>query len=131
MPASNCFHSSKTFVPDDQEIVARRGLAILGGVDLFVGAIDAHAQDAHQHATTVGNFLKRRSPAIPHALGAQMVGRWPDGAPLVKYPDGPEQFASVGSSINDFRYQRDDPFGRRCPIGAHIRRANPREGRGR
>ena len=73
------------------------------------------------------NFLKRRSPAIPHALGAQMVGRWPDGAPLVKYPDGPEQFASVGSSINDFRYQRDDPFGRRCPIGAHIRRANPRD----
>lgn len=68
-------------------------------------------------------------------LGAQFVGRWPDGAPLVRYPNGPQAQIRFGSdplsppapTINDFRYQRDDPLGRRCPIGAHIRRSNPRD----
>ena len=30
-------------------------------------------------------------------------------------------------AVNDFRYA-DDPRGHRCPIGAHIRRTNPRDG---
>jgi Dyp-type peroxidase family len=30
--------------------------------------------------------------------------------------------------INDFAYAQDDPQGLRCPLGAHIRRANPRDG---
>jgi Dyp-type peroxidase family len=59
-------------------------------------------------------------------LAAQIVGRWRDGTPLMLSPDGrpvpPER-------MNDFRYG-DDPDGRRCPIGAHIRRANPRDGLG-
>jgi Dyp-type peroxidase family len=74
------------------------------------------------------DFLKRNQvDEHAEALGAQMVGRWPDGAPLVLFPNGPEESRSPGQTINDFRYQRDDPLGRRCPIGAHIRRANPRD----
>ena len=71
------------------------------------------------------SFLKRHQQESQPPLGPQMVGRWPDGSPLVKFPEGPEH--GPGRGINDFRYQRDDPFGRRCPIGAHIRRANPRD----
>jgi Dyp-type peroxidase family len=74
------------------------------------------------------DFLKRSQGGRPAAdLGAQMVGRWKDGAPLVLFPNGPEESHSPGQTINDFRYQRDDPLGQRCPIGAHIRRANPRD----
>lgn len=57
-------------------------------------------------------------------LAARMVGRWPDGAPLVLSPE----FDDPGLSLaNDFTYQHRDPFGLRCPIGAHLRRAHPRD----
>jgi Dyp-type peroxidase family len=55
-----------------------------------------------------------------------MVGRWPSGAPLVKAPD---HDAPALADDNDFAY-RDDPGGLACPIGAHIRRANPRDSLG-
>jgi Dyp-type peroxidase family len=58
------------------------------------------------------------------ALGAKMVGRWPGGAPLVSSPerDDPTQ-----SGDNAFTYYDRDPGGTGCPLGAHIRRANPRD----
>ena len=31
------------------------------------------------------------------------------------------------SGANDFAYHASDPFGDRCPVGAHVRRANPRD----
>jgi Dyp-type peroxidase family len=73
------------------------------------------------------SFIKRHQQGSQAPLGPQMVGRWPDGSSLVQFPDGPEKLGPHHRGINDFRYQRDDPFGRRCPIGAHIRRANPRD----
>jgi Dyp-type peroxidase family len=60
------------------------------------------------------------------ALAAKMVGRWPSGAPLVKAPD---HDAPALAEDNDFAY-RDDPRGLACPIGAHVRRANPRDSLG-
>jgi Dyp-type peroxidase family len=57
-------------------------------------------------------------------LAAKMVGRWPGGAPLVMAPD--EDVRDLADA-NDFRYAAADPDGRRCPHGAHIRRANPRD----
>jgi Dyp-type peroxidase family len=57
------------------------------------------------------------------ALAAKMVGRWPSGAPLIDAPDKDEP--SLGDD-NGFVY-RGDPLGLVCPIGAHIRRANPRD----
>lgn len=77
------------------------------------------------------NFMARHDRSgVESGLAAQMVGRWPDGSPLVQSPDGPEHVpgGSGGKkTINDFRYQADDPTGARCPIGAHIRRSNPRD----
>jgi Dyp-type peroxidase family len=81
------------------------------------------------------NFLRKSAPdlAASQLLAAQMFGRWPDGTPLIQSPGGPNQGNPRDSSrpVNDFLYQRDDPGGRRCPIGAHIRRANPRDTGGR
>ena len=57
-------------------------------------------------------------------IAAKMVGRWPSGAPLVLSPktDNPDL-----SDTNNFQYMTTDADGLSCPIGAHIRRANPRD----
>ena len=47
-------------------------------------------------------------------LAAAMVGRTKNGDPLV-----------APGEVNNFTYQ-SDPQGLQCPLGAHIRRANPR-----
>jgi Dyp-type peroxidase family len=57
-------------------------------------------------------------------LAAKMVGRWPSGAPLVMAPD--QDDPALGDD-NDFGYYEVDADGRRCPLGAHIRRAHPRD----
>ena len=60
-------------------------------------------------------------------LAAAMVGRKRDGEPLAA-PDGESVAPGAArprSKLNDFTYQAD-PRGARCPLGAHIRRANPR-----
>jgi Dyp-type peroxidase family len=63
-------------------------------------------------------------------LEAKVVGRWHDGTPLVTSPDGPAAERDPNEPPeNDFKYE-DDPDGRRCPIGSHIRRSNPRDGLG-
>lgn len=58
------------------------------------------------------------------ALGSKMVGRWPGGAPLVLSPkhDDPHR-----ATANAFTFAKPDPVGLACPIGSHIRRANPRD----
>jgi Dyp-type peroxidase family len=63
-------------------------------------------------------------PAARAALAARMVGRWPSGAPLVEAPDR-DDFSKAED--NEFGYHASDPNGVRCPIGAHVRRANPRD----
>jgi deferrochelatase/peroxidase EfeB len=58
-------------------------------------------------------------------LAAAMVGRKKSGEPLVSSAAGACTDRTDRSALNDFTFQ-SDPRGERCPIGAHIRRANPR-----
>jgi Dyp-type peroxidase family len=61
-------------------------------------------------------------------VAAKMVGRWRSGAPLVLAPDADDPALGVDlARNNDFAYGPTDAFGLRCPRGAHIRRANPRD----
>ncbi len=60
----------------------------------------------------------------PLALASKMVGRWPDGSPLTKCPMAPNEGLST---FDNFGYAKEDFDGMRCPIGAHIRRSNPRD----
>ena len=65
-------------------------------------------------------------------VAAKMVGRWPDGSPLVTSPDRPDPGLSLERNdprLNSFGYG-SDPEGVRCPLGAHIRRVNPRDSLG-
>lgn len=57
-------------------------------------------------------------------LAARLVGRWPNGVPLVEAPDSERP---GGASSSDFGFREQDPEGLRCPFGAHVRRANPRD----
>ena len=63
-------------------------------------------------------------------LAARMFGRWKSGAPLERAPlrDDPALGADPNRN-NDFAYA-DDPFQRKCPYAAHIRKAYPRDDTG-
>lgn len=58
---------------------------------------------------------------------AKIVGRWKSGAPLTKYPNSNPHEESEKNNENDFEYHEQDQKGFGCPIGAHIRRTNPRD----
>ena len=78
-----------------------------------------------QYIETAANAACARGEVVePDQVAAKMIGRWKSGAALVSSPD-----ADPGSAdTNDFGYHDDDPDGLRCPLGAHVRRANPRDG---
>src|SRR5581483_7005224 len=56
---SDGLYLPESFVANDKELVARRRSTIFGGIDFFVGAVYAYAQDLHQHSTTVRNLIER------------------------------------------------------------------------
>lgn len=62
----------------------------------------------------------------PEEVAAKLCGRWRDGTPLVLAPTR-DDAATFAGDLNAFGYRDTDPDGRRCPIGAHIRRTNPRD----
>lgn len=65
------------------------------------------------------DFLERNGPDEGR-LAAKLVGRWPDGTPTAVSPD---RDGGDPNAAFDFA---DDPFGMKCPVGGHVRRANPR-----
>ena len=60
---------------------------------------------------------------------AKMVGRWQDGRSLAvsDRPEPADRRELDPHRINDFRYGTEVGF---CPLGAHVRRANPRDALG-
>ncbi len=66
----------------------------------------------------------------PIEVASKMVGRWPSGKPLVRWPDKDPEPERV-SNDDAFGYfeagSDNDRYGGRCPFGAHIRRSNPRD----
>jgi deferrochelatase/peroxidase EfeB len=61
-------------------------------------------------------------------IAAKLMGRWRSGAPLVLAPtaDDPELGKDMQRN-NAFDYGKMDPVGYACPMGAHVRRMNPRD----
>ncbi len=59
-------------------------------------------------------------------LAAKLVGRWRNGTPLELSPDTDSPNPAIGlDTINQYDYTAD-LRGNRCPVGAHMRRNNPR-----
>ena len=67
-------------------------------------------------------------PVQAERLASLFVGRTPAGEPLVPMRQRPIQ--GIGSGADEARQNQftfeSDPLGARCPFGAHVRRANPR-----
>jgi deferrochelatase/peroxidase EfeB len=73
------------------------------------------------------------------AVAAKLMGRWRNGVPLTLSPGTPEPDPRIaGDRLNEFDYAPEEPghpnfyddgLGLRCPVGAHIRRLNPRGAR--
>ena len=78
------------------------------------------------------DFLQSNEDKIdPELLAAKMCGRWRNGVPLALSPDTDSPAGGISPErLNDFEYVNTDgsgdPKGTRCPVGAHIRRVNPR-----
>jgi Dyp-type peroxidase family len=98
--------------------------ALLGRNGTFVSFRKLHSKVAAFRRFLSANATSAMSAQL---LAAKMVGRWPSGAPLMLAPeqDAPELGSDL-QQMNNFTYAQD-PKGLRCPIGAHIRRMNPRD----
>jgi len=73
------------------------------------------------------NFVQQNAGPQSHEmirLASKFIGRWPSGTPLSLSPtyDNP-----AFSETDEFSFMANDPDGYRCPVGSHIRRANPRD----
>ena len=60
-------------------------------------------------------------------LAAKIVGRWPSGAPLALAPDRDDPGLGADPKRNNAFMFGDDPRGLKSPLGAHVRRMNPRD----
>ncbi len=77
------------------------------------------------------NFLQSNKDKIdPELLAAKVCGRWRNGVPLALSPDTDKPTGLTPEQMNNFEYVNadgsGDPKGLRCPVGAHMRRINPR-----
>ncbi|WP_369255269.1 Dyp-type peroxidase [Geodermatophilus amargosae] len=87
-------------------------------------------QDVRLFRTVLAEAARRTG--LPEELvAAKVMGRWRDGTPLATQPvrSDPNGLDDVACDQpgNDFRYLPDDRDGYRCPLGAHVRRVNPRD----
>ena len=83
-----------------------------------------------EHVGKFREFLRQHGDSAEEQelIAAKLMGRWRSGAPLVLAPekDDPALGADMQRN-NDFAYKEMDPHGYAVPIGAHIRRMNPRD----
>lgn len=125
--------SSRTDTPPN---TIRAGEFILGypnEYDQFIDAPDWARNGTYlvfrhlnQDVRAFWQFLQSISQSAEERdwLAAKLVGRWPSGAPVTLTPDTDDPLLSAA---NDFTYHFNDADGLRCPVGAHIRRAHPRD----
>jgi Dyp-type peroxidase family len=102
-----------------------------------------------QHTDEFWRFVAKTSQALSkkypkeapdkQRLASLLIGRWPSGTPLVRSPS--TDTGITGAGLNYFSYaikqapplptdsasNAADPAGLLCPVGAHIRKVNPRD----
>lgn len=111
----------------DQRDLGRNGtFVVVRQLEQDVAGLQAWLADAAAQVERDGqNVWHLPQQGLRKLLAAKMVGRWQDGSSLVRHPHAPAK--PPESADNDFQFSREDPQGLRCPLGAHMRRANPRD----
>jgi Dyp-type peroxidase family len=120
----------------------RLGEFLLGHVDedeVTAGGEDSHGvlrngtfmvwRKLEQRVTAMSDFFEQAAHGDGERrrwLEAKVIGRWRDGTSLIDAPYAqPPARVPDGRPGNEFDYG-SDASGSRCPLGAHVRRANPR-----
>lgn len=83
----------------------------------------------HQHVAAFREQLAHSAKLYPggeELLAAKIVGRWRDGTPVALSPERPDRSIATDEGRNNAFSYSDDADGLLCPVGAHVRRANPR-----
>jgi Dyp-type peroxidase family len=83
-----------------------------------------------EHVGAFREFLRQHgnTTAKREWVAAKLMGRWRSGAPLALAPETDDpSLAADPQRNNNFNYGKTDPFGYATPLGAHIRRMNPRD----
>jgi Dyp-type peroxidase family len=83
-----------------------------------------------EHVGRFRSFLQEHAstPEEQELVAAKLMGRWRSGAPLVLAPERDDPALGADRQRNnDFSYREQDPHGYAVPLGAHIRRMNPRD----
>jgi Dyp-type peroxidase family len=100
-------------------------------IEQFVGRFNAHIATCVEELAAKPWVRDLPVNARADGVKAKIVGRWPDGTPLVLSPRAPQPLiADSAQRANNFLYWDLPPYDRnggRCPLGAHIRRSNPRD----
>jgi Dyp-type peroxidase family len=98
------------------DVLGRNGTFV--GLRKYQSRVGTFNRFLHEHA---------RTEQERELLAAKLVGRWRSGAPLTLAPthDDPALGADPLRN-NDFTYA-GDPHGSQVPLGAHMRRMNPRD----
>ncbi|HXM59854.1 MAG TPA: Dyp-type peroxidase [Terriglobales bacterium] len=84
----------------------------------------------HQNVATFRTFLEQKGQLYPggkEKLASKFIGRWRDGTPVEISPDRPDPALVADNDRNTNFTYGNDLTGLRCPVGAHIRRGNPRD----
>ena len=84
----------------------------------------------HQDVAAFRSQLAKGATLYPggeELLAAKIVGRWRDGTPIDLSPERPDAAIVADAARNNAFSYASDSDGLRCPAGAHVRRANPRD----
>jgi porphyrinogen peroxidase len=113
-----------TYCPDVKHWTQSGRAAHLGGLFTLNGSYLAVRQ-IQQDVAAFKAFEEAFPPLGGPTISEKMMGRSKNGLPL-SWNGDPN--AKVSDSEADaFRYRVEDVNGLRCPVGAHIRRVNPRD----
>jgi deferrochelatase/peroxidase EfeB len=110
--------SENYFVPEPRELGLNGSFAVFKMIETDVVGFE--------------NFLQSNKDKIdPELLAAKICGRWRNGVPLALSPDTDSPPGGIPlDQLNNYEYVNTDgsgdPKGLRCPVGAHMRRINPR-----
>lgn len=107
------------FVPEPRELGLNGSFAVFKMIETDVVGFE--------------NFLQSNKDKIdPELLAAKICGRWRNGVPLALSPETDSPAGGITpEQMNNYGYVNPDgsgdPKGLRCPVGAHMRRVNPRD----
>jgi deferrochelatase/peroxidase EfeB len=106
------------FVPEPRELGLNGSFAVFKMIETDVVGFENHLQS-------------NKDKIDPELHAAKICGRWRNGVPLALSPETDSPPGGIPpEQMNNYEYVNadgsGDPKGLRCPVGAHMRRINPR-----